>query len=223
MWPAPPWSSQEEWPKLDLLPHHVSRLALTWTVPHSEEAVARFGDILSPEGSFISVLSYTRHRIKHHRIESARVGMDESSDLQVDLVYQVGDTALSHIPKEAEEAAWLLDLMQETKLASPIVAQAVFEFPAGPRFQSVLPLPLPVPRPEDQEDVFDEIIGIHAVHHAGGDATARRSFTLDRSEDGGLVLALDFALPPGPAEEAPEQALRRALELTARIVTTERR
>lgn len=223
MWPVPPWSSQKEWPKLDLLPHHVSRLVLNWTVPHSEEAVARFGDLLTLDGSFVSVLSYTRHRIKHHRIKSAQVGLDESTDLLISLVYEVGDATLGHISKEVEESAWLLDRLQETELASPIIAQAVFEFPAGRRFQSTVPLPLPLPRQEEYADAFEEVVGIHAVHRAGGDETASRSFTLDRNEDGGLVRALDFALLPGPAEQAPERALRRALELTERIVTTDRR
>jgi hypothetical protein len=224
MWPAPRWSSAPEWPKLDLLPHHLSRLTLTWTVPYSEEAVERFGELLiDPGGSFIGVLSYTKHRVKHHRIESAQTGMDERADLYVSVSYEAGDEILSHLPKVLEEEAALIEPLTETQFTTPTDAQATFTYPAGARFRSRVPLPLPLPDAETYADAFDQVIGYHAERRAvDGDPATRHSFTLDLDDAGGLTMVLDFALPPGPIGEAPEQALRQAVALSERIVVKER-
>lgn len=225
MWPAPPWSKdkddeqEHEWPKLDLLPHHLTRLVLTWTVPYSEETVAEFGDLLDEGGGYFGVTSYSRHRVKHHRIESAQIALDESNDLTVSVQYEAGVSFLSHIPKELEEPAYLLESLLVTPLETPISATAVFSFPGGGRFASLVPLPLDIPPPAAHPNAFDRIIGIHGVRDpAANDPASGHSFTLDRDPTGELQLALDFQLAPGPADQAPERALAEAIERSGWIV-----
>jgi hypothetical protein len=210
--------SSREWAKLDLLPHHIRHLMLAWIVPYSEEAVEEFGELLDDEGTFSTVLSYSKHRVKHHRIESARVGFDETADLSVTVHYEAGDALLSHIPKEAEEAAFLLGRLLALQVESPVGVKAVFAFPAG-LFRSVVPLPLDIVPPAEHAEAFDEIVGIHAVKHAADDDDeGGHSFTLDRGTDGALELAVDFLIPAGPADQAPERALRDAVAISGLIV-----
>jgi hypothetical protein len=222
MW-SPKSEKSREWAKLDLLPHHIRRLVLVWVVPYSEEAVELFGDLLDEEGAFSSLLSYSKHRVRHHRIESARVGFDESDDLSITIHYEAGDSMLSHIPKEAEEPAWLLDPLIELGLELPVSVRSVFEFPAG-AYRSVVPLPLAIPPPAEHPDAFDQIVGIHGVRKPGdGDEGAGgHDFTLDLDRDGGLVLSLEFYLPAVPVDDVPERALRDALTTSGSIVVPAR-
>lgn len=222
MSPSPLWplrdDNEQEWPKLDLLHHHVNRLGLSWTVPYSEDAVVEFGDLLAGEDGFISVMSYSRHRVKHHRIESAQPALDESNDLVVSVLYEAGTPLLSQIPKELEEPAYLLESLMAFPLETLIAVVAQFDFPAG-KFASVVPLPLDLPPPADHPTAFDRIIGIRGVREAtAGDVASGYEFTLDREATGALNLTLDFTLPPGPADEAPELALATAVERVGWLV-----
>lgn len=212
--------SPREWPKLDLLSHHLRRLHLTWIVPYSEAAVEQFGDVLEEDGTFSSLLSYTKHRVRHHRIESAQVGYSGTGDLAITIQYEAGDPLLSHIPKAAEEPAWLLDLMTEFGIESRAGVRAFFEYPAN-AFSSVVPLPLALEPSESHARAFDAIVGIHGVKQASEGEDERFSghdFTLDRGPAGELFLSLEYFAAAGPVHDAPERALRQALEIAELVV-----
>ncbi|MFN8590175.1 MAG: hypothetical protein U0031_01855 [Thermomicrobiales bacterium] len=222
MSPSPLWpvkDDEQEWPKLDLLPHHFVRLMLTWTIPYSDDAADEFGDLLDTEDGFVSVMSYSRHRVKHHRIESARPALDESNDLIVGVQYEVGTPFLSQIPKELEEPAYLLESLMAFPPEAPVTVAAQFEFPAN-QFASVVPLPLEIPPPADSPAAFDRIVGIHGVREGTpDDIGSGHEFTLDREPTGHLRLTIDFKIPAGPADAAPELALATAIERAGLIVS----
>jgi hypothetical protein len=223
MFPISSRSSPEEWPKLDLAKRHLTRLALSWTVPHSRQAEAEFADLLDDEGAFAGVLSYTRGKVRHYRIEAAQVGLAADDALMVTVQYVVDADALSPFPALLEEGAWLLAPLQEVEITPPVHCQAEFTFANSPALETAVPLPLPLPAP-NRPAPFDEIRGVRGVKYAeGGDASTAYSFILDRRANDDITLSLDFTLEPRVPEQMPDAALKDAAFLARHLVVAKRK
>ena len=223
MAPESPWTVYTEWPKLDLAKRRLTSLALAWTVPHSPWAVEQFADLLDADGSYLGVLSYTRSRVLHYRIEVAQFGIAEGDSLIVTVRYQADTGSLVAIPRFMQEEAWLLDCLMAVEVEPLVRCHATFEYRGSPDLQTAIPLPFP-PADSDRFSPFDEIRGVRGVKFEyDSDRLTEYSFTLDRLPSEDIALSLDFSMEPGSVEQMPEVALKNTAFYANRIVFKKRK
>lgn len=221
---TPEWEIPTEWPKLDLPKYHLIRLGLVWSVPFTDWAEEQFGELLGPDGSFIAVLSYTRGRVLHYRVETAQLGPDEDDPLLVTVQYRCDTEGLPEVPKFLQEAAWLLDPLMAVQVASAVECHADFTFPDSPRLRTVVPLPSSAAPLDVSPYVIDEIRGIRGVKHDDEEfGLPGYSFTLDRLSTNEIALSLDFVQAAGPPDGAAKAALDNAVFIARRLAWEERK
>jgi hypothetical protein len=217
---TPAGRSSTEWPKLDLAKQHVTRLALAWTVSYDADAAALFAALLDDEGSFAGVLSYTKRRVRHYRVEAAQLSAEDNA-LLVTVQYQADTGSLLQIPRNMQDRAWLLAPMQTLAPTAPVLCHADLAFESSPRLSTNPALPIRPPV-EDRNTSYDEIYGVRGVRHSiAGDPSHGYTFGLDRLPTGDVVLALDFVLAPDSPAETPVRALDLVRHITRFLVKEE--
>jgi hypothetical protein len=216
--PTTDWESPAEWPKIDLPKRHMVRLALVWTVPFTAWAEQHFGELLDDSGAFIAALSYTRSKVLHYRVETARLGLADDDPLTVTVQYRCDTEGLPAIPRFLQEAAWLLDPLQEVKVESAVECHADFLFPALRRLRTVVPLPAPAAALDANPYAVDEIRGIRGLKRDDEEyGLPGYVFMLDRLANDDVALSVDFVQAPGPPEEAVEAAVNNATFIASRL------
>jgi hypothetical protein len=207
-----------EWHGLDVTKHHVTRLALAWTVPLVPRGESLFAALLDDSGSFASVLAYTRRKVPHYRVEAAQMGAAEDGALLVTVQYQPDTEAALQVPREMQDRAQLLEPLRSLAATLPVLCHADFAFASTPGLRTTPSLPMR-PAADDRNSPFDEIFGVRGVKEdTVGNRSPGYTFSLDCLPTGEIALALDFVLDASPAAQAPARALDTATAIARLLV-----
>jgi hypothetical protein len=226
-------------PKLDLVPHHLMEMQLSWFLPDIDPLAQELREIVDtyptlflslgfpdvPE-SFVSMSSYRRSGQQHACVEEI-VLVPESAMTTASLVYRRSTEELplpsGRVPKDLDHSGLLFGRLIGTY--RPLIAEvsATFAFPPGKRHPpSTLLDRLSIDIAPGDEDLFDAIEGIRGVKYdkTSSDPLDKVSydFELDRLPDGTITLLTTAPMEIRVEQMTPVRIMEQVTELAGRLI-----
>ncbi len=220
-----------EWPRLDLPKHHIQSLAMAWFTESEDfadsdnaeefvdgdDGLDLFEDLV-PVGLFSALVRYVRNRVNLRCVQVAMPRLDGGCDIHVRYEHDPDWLPLTMTNDKPSVEAFAA-LARDITDAPAAECRVEFFFPAEIGYETVVYLPLTLEPRQPGPWPIGPVTGLRGVgvNPADPDQPTCR-FTLERENDGNVLLLLEFSAPTSPVPTAPTVVLKQATLLAEQFV-----
>lgn len=219
---APRKAATTEWPRLDLTKHQIQSLAMRWTTEIDDFADADYGidlyEDLVVEGMYSALVRYVRNKVRLRCVQVAMPHFEGGYDIQVQYEPDPDWLPLTMTNDKPGLEAFAA-LARDITDAPSAECRVDFFYPAEAGYETVIRLPFELGPSTPAPWPIGAVTGLRGigVNPDNPDQPTCR-FTLEREQEGNVMLMLEFTVHLPPTPEAATTVLKQAAALAEHYV-----